>query len=107
MAAKDSKIHVAGSIIDDDDPTLDSGETNDPLKGVLHSLVRNKRDIIKQKAASLAMQTQLNGMTGQLEQILLALSSLPVANQSVTNDDDYDPSAEDDDNNKDTNTHDR
>ena len=31
MTAKDSKIHVAGSVIDDHDPTLDGDETNDPL----------------------------------------------------------------------------
>ena len=47
MSSKDSKIHVAGSLIDDDDPTLDSEETNDPLRGVLNSLIRNKRDINK------------------------------------------------------------
>ena len=67
MAAKDSKIHVTRSVIDDDDPTFDGKDTNNFFQGVHSSLARNKHEVIKQKTASLAMQTQLNGMAGQLE----------------------------------------
>ena len=67
MAATDSNINIAGSVVDNDGPSLDGEGTNDPLNGVLHSFVRNNRDINNQKTASLAMQTQLNAMTGQLE----------------------------------------
>ena len=55
MEAKDLKCHVTGSVIDDDDPTLDSEDINDPLKGVLHSLARNKNNIKNQKTASCEM----------------------------------------------------
>ena len=104
MAAKNSKIHVVGSIIDDVDPTLDGEETNDPLLRVHSSLTRSKQEINKQKTASLAIQNQLNGMTGQLEQILIALSSQPVTDPSVAADEDYNPSDnnKDDDNNANT-----
>ena len=69
---------------DSNDPSLDNEAIGDSLEGVLSSLVWNNRTIRSQKSAALIqeknqaiMQTQLNGMTDQLGQILLVLGTSP------------------------------
>ena len=83
MDVKDTKVHITGSIIDYDDSTFDVEDSNGPLKEVQRSLAQNRIEIKNQKTASHNMQIQLNGMTDQLEKILLALGTRPVDNLSA------------------------
>ena len=56
MAAKDSKINAAGSIIQDyNNPILDSEDINNPPEGVHFSLRQHKDAINLQETASSAM----------------------------------------------------
>ena len=56
MAAKDSKIHVHGSIkLASDDPIFDNDDINDPIKGIISSLTRNSKAINSLKTTSLTM----------------------------------------------------